>query len=204
MVLLDKLSGHDRRRVHRRHRRDRCGRTPAKQPVTIRQANRWTNARAVSATSRQPLSIVSACPRPSISMYSVTPSALRENPACGATSRLRRRLIRQRRELASDRRLKVRARAIGNSKKNRAVGQNRTATATGTAERRSRGSVVTSSGCHPGRKRDRGRSLSLIDWRESSRDADAIGQLLREHPVTIWSTNQTATSTATRSTRHAA
>ena len=35
---------------------------------------RWTNARAVSATSRQPLSIVNACPRPGISAISVTPS----------------------------------------------------------------------------------------------------------------------------------
>ena len=38
------------------------------------QTNRWTKASAVSATSRQPLSIISECPRPGISMYSVTPS----------------------------------------------------------------------------------------------------------------------------------
>ena len=37
-------------------------------------AKRCTNASAVSATSRQPLSIVSACPRPGISTISVTPS----------------------------------------------------------------------------------------------------------------------------------
>jgi hypothetical protein len=34
---------------------------------------RLTNASAVSATSRQPLSIVSACPRPAISAISVIP-----------------------------------------------------------------------------------------------------------------------------------
>jgi hypothetical protein len=38
-----------------------------------RQAKRRTKARAMSATSRQLLSMVSACPRPGISTYSVTP-----------------------------------------------------------------------------------------------------------------------------------
>jgi hypothetical protein len=37
------------------------------------QAKRLTKASAVPATSRQPLSIVSACPRPAISASSVTP-----------------------------------------------------------------------------------------------------------------------------------
>jgi hypothetical protein len=39
-----------------------------------RRPKRCTNARAVSATSRQPLSIVSACPRLGISTISATPS----------------------------------------------------------------------------------------------------------------------------------
>ena len=37
------------------------------------QVKRLTNSSAVSATSRQPLSIVSACPRLGISVISVTP-----------------------------------------------------------------------------------------------------------------------------------
>jgi hypothetical protein len=35
--------------------------------------NRWTNASALSATSSQPLSMISACPRPGIFSISVTP-----------------------------------------------------------------------------------------------------------------------------------
>ena len=41
------------------------------------QTKRLTNARAVSATSRQPLSIVSECPRFGIFLISVTPSLRR-------------------------------------------------------------------------------------------------------------------------------
>jgi hypothetical protein len=40
----------------------------------IDHANRLTNSSAFSATSRQPASIVSACPRPDILTISVTPS----------------------------------------------------------------------------------------------------------------------------------
>src|SRR5215469_13269602 len=39
-------------------------------------ANRFTNSSAFSATSRQPASIVSACPRPGILTISVTPLLL--------------------------------------------------------------------------------------------------------------------------------
>jgi hypothetical protein len=48
---------------------DRAG-----QPVAVTQlhVNLLTNSRAVAATSRQPLSIVSAWPRPLISTISVT------------------------------------------------------------------------------------------------------------------------------------
>jgi hypothetical protein len=42
--------------------------------LLVRYEKRRTKASAVSATSRQPWSMVSACPRPGISTYSVTPS----------------------------------------------------------------------------------------------------------------------------------
>src|SRR4051794_41986003 len=40
----------------------------------VPHSNRLTKANAVSATSRQPLSMVNECPRPFISVISVTPS----------------------------------------------------------------------------------------------------------------------------------
>src|SRR5205085_2337319 len=42
-------------------------------PGSFAQAKRWTNARAVSATSLHPLSMVSEWPRPGIWVISVTP-----------------------------------------------------------------------------------------------------------------------------------
>src|SRR3954449_10122571 len=39
----------------------------------VAHSNRLTKANAVSATSRQPLSMVNECPRPFISLISVTP-----------------------------------------------------------------------------------------------------------------------------------
>jgi len=58
----------------------RKARRPTGQPAATELArdrahvNRLTNSSAFSATSRQPASIVSACPRPGILTISVTPS----------------------------------------------------------------------------------------------------------------------------------
>jgi hypothetical protein len=59
----------EQQRAHRPHPRFRCARQTPR-----RYANRLTNSSAVSATSRQPSSMVSACPRPGISTISVMPS----------------------------------------------------------------------------------------------------------------------------------
>lgn len=48
--------------------------------VAAGSTNRRTKASAVSATSRHPLSIVSACPRPAILRISVMPSTLGDSP----------------------------------------------------------------------------------------------------------------------------
>ena len=64
-----------RRRARRARRRRRARGAPAQlSGRRSTQTNRRTNARAVSATSRQPWSIVSPWPRPGISTISVTPS----------------------------------------------------------------------------------------------------------------------------------
>src|SRR5207244_2161686 len=60
---LGRTAGHDRRSLDRR---DLLGLRQA-------QVKRLTNSSALSATSRQPLSITSACPRFGISAISVTP-----------------------------------------------------------------------------------------------------------------------------------
>ena len=58
------------------HRRSRSSRQARRRPVLhehrYRETKRITNASAVSATSRQPLSMTSQCPRLGISMISVT------------------------------------------------------------------------------------------------------------------------------------
>jgi hypothetical protein len=49
---------------------------------------RWTTASALSAVSRQPLSMISACPRPGIFSISVTPWVLGVDLGLGQGFRL--------------------------------------------------------------------------------------------------------------------
>ena len=69
-----RLRGSTRARARISRPRSRSpGRVALRRRACGASVKRFTNASAVSATSRQPLSIVSACPRPAISTISVTP-----------------------------------------------------------------------------------------------------------------------------------